>query len=305
VLTSSDQILLRRYLLGDLPEAARDRVEERYLVDAEAFDQLVAAENDLIDAYIRGELSDTERQAFEAGYLATPELRERVEFARALSELSALERESAPFPVPTPGQRLWAFIPALPGVPRLAWAAAIVVLASASLFVAERQGLLAGWLPALAPGLRTQVAVGHPPASGPAGGQAETAPPQPPTAIGKSEELVAEEVTLRLAPGLPRDLGAAGNTVVLPAAHGGLRLRLMLDRDDYPSYEAQLFDAEGKPVLSRTALHVHSIHGDMAVIWHLPARSISPGDYIVELAGRPSTGTAVAVNSYSFHISGK
>src|ERR1039457_904643 len=80
---TNDEILLRRYFLGDLPKEERARLEDRYLVDVELFEELLAAENDLIDAYVRGELTEAETQQFEMEYLKSPERRDRLDFARA------------------------------------------------------------------------------------------------------------------------------------------------------------------------------------------------------------------------------
>src|SRR5258708_24741749 len=91
---TNDEILLRRYFLGDLPQEERVRLEDRYLADVEVFEELLAAENDLIDAYVRGELTEAERQQFEMEYLKSPERRERLDFARTLSQVSTLEEEA-------------------------------------------------------------------------------------------------------------------------------------------------------------------------------------------------------------------
>ena len=50
---TDDEILMRRYLLGSLPQDERTSLEGGYLADAGLFEELVAAENDLIDYYVR------------------------------------------------------------------------------------------------------------------------------------------------------------------------------------------------------------------------------------------------------------
>jgi hypothetical protein len=76
---------LARYLLGGLSESERERIEEAYFADDEAFEQMLIAEEELTDAYARGELSAEERGRFEALFLASPRGRERVHFARSLA----------------------------------------------------------------------------------------------------------------------------------------------------------------------------------------------------------------------------
>jgi len=75
---------IRRYLLGDLPEAETVALEERYFADPEAFEQVWAVENDLVDDYVAGRLDSAEQERFESHYLSSPPHRERVAAARAL-----------------------------------------------------------------------------------------------------------------------------------------------------------------------------------------------------------------------------
>jgi len=86
---SSDETLLVRYLLGDLPDEDQVRVEARAFADREYFRLIEAVEADLVDAYVRGELSGSERRHFENRFLASAERREKIEFAKALTRLVA------------------------------------------------------------------------------------------------------------------------------------------------------------------------------------------------------------------------
>jgi hypothetical protein len=81
-----EEARLTRYLLGQLPAQEQAEVEERYLSDPDYHLALRAAERDLIDRYVRGELSDHE--AFETHYLSSPARRARAEFAQALAQWS-------------------------------------------------------------------------------------------------------------------------------------------------------------------------------------------------------------------------
>ena len=46
--TETDESVIRRYLLGELPEQEQTAVEARYFLDDAFFEQLVAAEKELI-----------------------------------------------------------------------------------------------------------------------------------------------------------------------------------------------------------------------------------------------------------------
>src|SRR5437016_72004 len=84
-----DEKLLVQYLLGNLSEEEQVQVEDRAFADAGYLGALEAAEADLIDAYVRGELSQSERRGFEGRFLMSPQRRSKVEFARALSMVTA------------------------------------------------------------------------------------------------------------------------------------------------------------------------------------------------------------------------
>jgi hypothetical protein len=72
-----------KYLLGELPEPERTKLEDEYLGDDETFKRLVAAEEELIYTYVRGGLSPTQRCSVDRLFLQTPERRSRVVFATA------------------------------------------------------------------------------------------------------------------------------------------------------------------------------------------------------------------------------
>src|ERR1700686_3525838 len=84
-----DEILLVRYLLGNLTEEEQAQVEDRAFADTDYRDALEAVEADLIDAYVRGGLSPSERREFERRFLTSPGRRSKVEFARALARVAA------------------------------------------------------------------------------------------------------------------------------------------------------------------------------------------------------------------------
>jgi len=75
-----------RYLLGNLTESEKARMEEDYFADDSKFEAFELTEDDLIDAYVRNELSSAEQLQFEKNLLSLPRIRERVNFARTLAE---------------------------------------------------------------------------------------------------------------------------------------------------------------------------------------------------------------------------
>jgi hypothetical protein len=75
--------LMRRYLLGELTDANQAALEQELLIDRGKFDQAWGVENELVDSYVRGNMSRADHERFEAYYLASPLHRERVAIARS------------------------------------------------------------------------------------------------------------------------------------------------------------------------------------------------------------------------------
>lgn len=73
-----------RYLLGLMSEQEATELEEVYLSNDELNDELQAAERELIDRYVEGSLSKTEREQFESFFLCSPGRQEKLRFAKAL-----------------------------------------------------------------------------------------------------------------------------------------------------------------------------------------------------------------------------
>ena len=80
--------MITQYLLGFLPEAETERLDELSLTDDQFADALKAAENDLVDAYAQDELTGAELEQFKSHYLASPLRREKVGFAEEFQEWS-------------------------------------------------------------------------------------------------------------------------------------------------------------------------------------------------------------------------
>ena len=64
--------VIRQYLLGQALDADRAEVEERLMADDRIYDDLLAIEDELIDEYLGGQLSQVEQQKFEEVFLAAP-----------------------------------------------------------------------------------------------------------------------------------------------------------------------------------------------------------------------------------------
>lgn len=96
---TEEEVELRHYLLGELGEEARWAVEERLFLDGDYLLRLQAQEDELLDAYVYGDLAPGERDRVETELLSRPGRREDLKFAHALRDyLDAEVGEAAPLP---------------------------------------------------------------------------------------------------------------------------------------------------------------------------------------------------------------
>ena len=80
-----EQNTVRRYLLRQLSAEEQENVEYRLLSDDDFSEELEIVEDELIDEYLAGELSRTERKQFEDAFLASPERRQKLKTAQAVN----------------------------------------------------------------------------------------------------------------------------------------------------------------------------------------------------------------------------
>ncbi len=88
---SSSKDLLK-HLAGRLDEDERSRLEDLALSDEDSFEELSSQEDELVDAYIRGELNPAEEEVVAALIAASPRLQESAELGAALGARNQMQR---------------------------------------------------------------------------------------------------------------------------------------------------------------------------------------------------------------------
>lgn len=266
----------RQYLLGTLSQEQLAEFEERLLTDVGLYEELLMAEDELIDQFLGGELSAPERERIESHFLRTPERQEHLRFARTLrryvsahqpqvDELVGVAQIAAAEELPqiavTPPSKRSFLSTLFPRSPALAFSLACALLL-----------VIAGgvWL---AISLRRQT-------NGP-------------------QNLFAVE----LAPGLTR----SGEIMefAIPPEYDAVRLQLDLPEDQNPSYEAVLQDADGRTLTTNKNLRTQSANGRPAVFVDVTRNLMPSGDYRVKLSGLSVKGEAESLGSYSFRVLSK
>ncbi len=271
-----EQILVD-YLLGSLPEDETEKLDQLSIEDDEFSWRLAAAENDLVDAYVRGELPAATAELFQTHYLATARRRAKVRFAEMLAK--GHDRKVAA-PVRRPSIWRWG----------LALAASVVVMASGWLFYENRV-------------LRAQLEQersfkadlqrmreGNPvPVELPAVAESKA----PPRGL-----MVAAFV---LAPQL-RGVGALP-ILRVPAGTEIAAIDMDLETDDFPVYVAALRELVTGRVLWRSG-QVHSrVRGEgKAVGARVPANLLKDDRYSIELTGLAPGGKSERAADYTFRV---
>ena len=84
-----DQAAIKQYLLGDTTAEVQQGFEQSLMTDGELFDQLLAAEDELIDEYIAGMVDKEQAEMFEKHFLVTDERQQKLRFAGAFRKYAA------------------------------------------------------------------------------------------------------------------------------------------------------------------------------------------------------------------------
>ena len=260
---------IRRYLLGDLDAAGAAALEDRYVADPALLEDVRAAEDALIAAFLEDRLRPADRDRFEAHYLASPVHRDRVAIARALRQ-----RAAGPPQTSAAGAGFYGW---------MAMAAAVVL---ASLWIVSRGG---------SPPPQ-QVVVPQAPPSQPQAPESAPAPaPAPPLAPDPTPapSPVRAVLALTLSPITTR--GGDQTTHVRPASPVDLVLRL----EGTPASSDRVYDAELQTVDGRVVWRGRSraaaAGSGLLTTVRVPADTLPADDYVVVIAtsGREERGRYV------------
>ena len=82
---TADKQEVRSYLLGVLDTDRKTQLEEQILSAPETYEELLLVEEELIDQYVAGGLSELERRQFETHFLITAERQKNLRFGQLLN----------------------------------------------------------------------------------------------------------------------------------------------------------------------------------------------------------------------------
>jgi hypothetical protein len=312
--------MLTRYLMREMSEQERSEFEDRYIDDPGLFEELIAAEDEMMRSYVRGDGTQAERVAFEKHFLRNRGGRQRVEFARSLVDYVSTAHDPAsglgaadqgvemPRLAPTERQKprprkwQWAsrFLTAAPKPAQIVAAAVIVLLIAGGFWLALMDSRLRRGF--------EQMQVQH--ASDLHGEQelrSQLADLN--LRLQQQEEQVAQLSSLG-ATILPFTLTShlirqnhPQRPLVIPTGFPAVFLEPALSSNGYPNYSASLETPEGRQIWRQSGLKSWPIRGGSHVVGLiLPARIFESRNYILRLNGRTATGKSEEVDSYAFRV---
>jgi hypothetical protein len=296
----SDETRHVKYLLGNLTEEEQVQAEDRAFADADYLSALEAAEADLIDAYVRGDLSQSDRRSFELRFLTSPERRRKVEFARALATITLESKTREPRGAGRPFfmRAFWGWNPAGQFAAAIA---ALICIAGGAWLVSENAAIRSRVAALEAErrdsdlreqSLRQRLSEEQSRAA------ALSAQNRQPSEAARAP-LVA---SLVLMPGLSRAQTRVEQLVLSPSVQIA-RIEIELEsRDDYPRFRAELRTRRGEEVLSRSNLVRRKSGPGFAVSVDVPASALAVGDYELALKGIAADHTSQDVGYYYFGV---
>lgn len=263
-----------QYLLGLAGPEDVASLEERLVTDREFYEEVLIAEDELIDQYLSGDLSELERNGFERHFLLTPERQRKVRFGQAFNRyVSAVdplphedpiaadvaeEARDVPKPPPKPAW-YYKFLPSRNPILSYSLAAALVLIVGTVSWLA-----LKNWR--------------------------EATPHDP-----------GKVFAVALTPGLTRGDDSA-NKITIPPGTATVELRLELTRDDYVSYRVVLLAEDRSEIWRADDLKSGSESGIRFVAARVPVRSLPPGPCRAKLSGVLADGRLEDLPSYQFRV---
>jgi hypothetical protein len=327
---SVNHTLIVNYLFGALPEEDLERFEARYLQDETLFEELQEIEDELIDDYASGALKTDQRSSFEQYFLRSTQRREKVEFARSMTELAVAWKSEAAASTdseaeleesnarrtsflkywsrPVPSWRQWAAIAA----------AVLVAVGAGTLWLRNRE-------------LRRQLIV----AEASAAKLRQDAEVQSALATETQAQLFAEQQQTQkiedqfeqlqksfsnearkvvvtaflgveyLAQGTRGGGEKKVKTLEVPANARMLRLGVEFEKSRFEAFTITLRQNDGSAVWKRGGLKARAIGDKQRITLTIPAESLPAGNYDLSVSGVPPEGDAELVGHYYLRLQRK
>jgi hypothetical protein len=271
--------LIRQYLLGQLTDQEQERLEELFMTDGEYREEVLIVEEELIEDYLDDFLSTEDKGRVASHFLSTPQQMQRLEVAKALGRYSA-NRPTASTEVPssqsdesTRRRPTTVSSTSFFRKPIVVYALAAVLLVGA---LAGAWSLLSKWR---RPDFGSEFAVLN----------------------SREAKSRKPDRVVTLFPGMLR-----GNQLLKVSPDGReqiLELNLALGPGEYSGYRVTLRGGNIPEQYSANNLEPSVSDAGRFVPVRIHTTHLTPGDYVLELAGLTPEGTFEGIADYGFRIS--
>jgi regulator of replication initiation timing len=335
LITEKEERNIRRFLLGKLRGKEEIAFLDRILADNDFHKGLQIIEDEVIDDYLNGYLSEAEQKDFETYFLAAPARREKLNYAKSFhtlieDELEARKLENQRNPFWRSLRRVFGFEnEAL----RYAIAGSVLLLTAVIFFAVEnvhlrksvnviqsndRREVLAA-LDKLRAELERKLSE-----------ELESQRKEIQIIEARERALNAENVKLRrrvggltqtiakrdqpdrrnrlervLAVALISDTGRGGSvssTAKIEPKTTELRVQLILEKSSYKSYVAEIQTRDGKHIETISNLKERSTRDGASIFMTLYPKDIDPGVYIIKVRGIASKKASNRVGTYTLTV---
>ena len=263
---------MRSYLLGTLDRDRRTQLEDTILSAPDAYEELLIAEEELIDQHVADGLSELEQQQFETHFMITAERQKNLRFGQLLKRyvsshsIPLAQTDHAAAAIPhventAPAKRPFSFDSSL---------ASLRAIALSLIAVALLGLLLLCWLAIRSP-MRS---------------------------VHHSDEPV---VTVKLVPGSITNKDTPPQNVNVPPKGYKLKLELEVANASFHNYKSELF-RENKSVETRGELRIEAKGDQFVVPVTITGEMLSPGEYQLKLSGVLESGVDEFIEKYSFRV---
>ncbi len=321
---------IRQYLLGSLPETETEALDGLSITDDEFAHALRIAENDLVDAYVQGELSGSTLEQFKSQYLASPLRREKVQFAQAfqafglkavVAQAASVGREGQTETRTQKKSGGWFSTLSVLAAPRpaLQWGTAFVALI---LLIA------AGWLVFENARLHNQMSQTQARSDELSrreqelrkeveGQRTATAQTEQELARVRAERERLEQVLQQRGQQRPSGTAAIASfilvpqlrgagqakTVTIPAGTEQVAMRLQLEPNQYSTYSVTLLDQSSHKTLWNSGkLKAKGPADSKSLNVSFRAALLKPQTYVLQVSGISASGTPDILGDYPFRV---
>jgi hypothetical protein len=264
--------LLRQFLLGQVEDEQRQRIESLFLTDSLIRERILVAEQDLIEEYLEDSLPSGDKSGFLSQYADTGTQQRRLRIAKTIKDWAGTEASMIQSPPVSAsiGTRLRSRLNLKPVVAiPIGIAAAIAII------------MIAVWLTGTIQRNRERLALEQEIARLNAG----------PRELSSRFSLTLPPVSFR---------SAEQSELTKPAGAQNVELGLMsLQTANYPSYRAMLRRVGDDQLITIPDLHAEP--GRIIPI-KLPTRFLTRGTYQIELSGIAADGSVSSAEEYRFTV---